>query len=98
MITLYKLKHMINHLKSVLIIIFFCLLGGCQKTIYICNQPIRKIGVIEISASTTHPAQFYLCGNDQYPCATIRYRNQIHHQQIRKAYEKPHAKQNCTTQ
>lgn len=85
------------HIKRFFIICFLlnvCLiLVGCQKTIYIFNQPIRKIDVIEIPASTTHPAQFYLCGNDQYPCATIRCRNQIHHQQKRKAYEKPHAKQ-----
>jgi hypothetical protein len=73
-------------------------LAGCQKTIYICNQPIQKIGVIEIPASPIHPAQFYLCGNDQYPCVTIRYCNRIHHQQKRKAYEKPSAKQNCIIQ
>ena len=89
------------NIKKFFIICFilngFLILLGCQRTIYICNQPIRKIGVIEMPASTKHPAQFYLCGNDQYPCATIRYRNQIHHQQIRKASEKPHAKQNCTT-
>ncbi|RDI41113.1 hypothetical protein AQULUS_24020 (plasmid) [Aquicella lusitana] len=55
-------------IKIFFIVVFSVCLSGCHKTIYICNKPINKLSVKEIPATNTHPAQFYLCGNHQYPC------------------------------
>lgn len=85
----------------------FCFLTGCQKTIYICNQPVNKISVIEKQASATHPAQFFICGNVYYPCSVVYPRDHLtcdhtsscsQHQQKRKSYEKPNVTKNCITQ
>jgi|GEM_PF-3602365 len=80
----YYLKRLLTivHIKQIIIITFLSLLGGCQKTIYICKQPIQKVGVIEVSASNAYPAQFYLCGNYQYPC-----RSNFHWHEIKRCYQ-----------
>jgi hypothetical protein len=51
-----------------------CFMTGCQKTIVVCNQPIHPLNVTERQATLTHPAQFYLCGNAQYPCPATNHR------------------------
>lgn len=79
-------------------------LTGCHRTIFVCDKPVSRINVRQIPATKTHPAQFYLCGNAQYPCSTIRNRNHVHqphsiissrHQQKRECHEKSIAKKNC---
>lgn len=69
-----------------LLMLLGCFLAGCQKTVYVCNQPINKIRVTENSATATHPAQFYLCGSAKYPCSVRSYAPRhhpisFHHQQ-----------------
>lgn len=95
-----------NFFKKILAIFLLAnsfLLSGCQKSVYLCEQPIRQLSVKEIPAASTHPAQFYLCGSIHYPCSVTNYRQYVplhysmssHHPQKRKAYEKPITKQAC---
>jgi hypothetical protein len=83
----------------------FLLIGGlflagcCQKTIAIYSQPVKKISVTERPATMAHPAQFYLCGNAEYPCRVRSHHHTAslpyYHQQKRNAHEKSTAKQTC---
>lgn len=87
--------------KIISLLLISSLLISCQKIIH--SQPINRLGVIERPAAMTHPAQFYLCGNAEYPCSVTSYRHAAplhhspisHHQQKRKAHEKSTAKQTC---
>jgi hypothetical protein len=106
MMLIYNSKNLFKpYFKNISIIFIWFFLSGCccQKTIYIFKPPVNKIGVIEKPATTPHPAQFYLCGNAQYPCSAMNDRNYMHshhpfsfHQQHKgKAYEKSRVKQTC---
>lgn len=69
-------------LFALLTIFILCISTGCcQKTIYICKQPICKMGVIEKPATSINPPQFYLCGNARHPCLTAIHRQHVflHH-------------------
>jgi hypothetical protein len=55
--------------RKVIILLTCSFLFGCQKTVYIKESVIKPIKVIQKPATAIQPAQFYLCGNDQYPCA-----------------------------
>jgi len=61
------------------ILLMSCFMTGCQKTIVVCNQPIHPFSVTERPETLTHPTQFYLCGNAQYPCSTTNNRRVTSH-------------------
>ena len=100
---IYQLFFNDNKVEVIPLLLISCFLSSCQKTTHIYNQPIHPINVLERSVTIIHPAQFYLCGNAEYPCSVTSYRHAAplhpalisHHQQKRKAHEKSIAKQTC---
>lgn len=79
-----------------------CITSCCnKKNIYISITQPGTLCVNERLETKTHPAQFYLCGNNCYPChqvtnrwsgiVTHRYRNK-HFKSVNNFKEKVHAK------
>lgn len=60
-------KH-INTITLFFLITLNSVLSGCQKVIYIHDPIITPVSVNQKPATNHQPAQFYVCGNDQYPC------------------------------
>lgn len=52
-----------------MMVIFFAIISmtACHRTVVI-NECHTHLGVMESVATSTHSAQFYLCGNQYYPC------------------------------
>ena len=44
------------------------IMTGCQKTIFIPIKPSCQFRINQQLATESFPAQFYVCGNDCYPC------------------------------
>ena len=54
---------------NIIILFGFSVLSGCQKVIYIHEPTFKAVKVTQRPKTTHQPAQFYVCRNDQYPCA-----------------------------
>lgn len=86
--------------KLLLIVLFFPLISGCQKNIYIPTSSAGTMCVNERLATPTHPSQFYLCGNNCYPCHVVTNRwsgcykttKKNHRKTFKNIKEKVHAK------
>src|SRR5579872_1379695 len=73
-----------NKKMSGIIFIFILMMTGCQKNIYFPIQPAGIFSVNEKLATPTQPAQFYLCGNNCYPCQKNSNRWSGHHKAVKK--------------
>jgi hypothetical protein len=70
---LVGMKYMKTSYQAMLIVPVLFALTACQvnKVIPISTSSINSLAVNQRHATRTHPAQFYLCGDDQYPCHAV---------------------------
>lgn len=61
----------IFELLGVMLMLATIFLTGCQKKAYVPMVPLYPFAVNQGFANATQPAQFFVCGNSQYPCNKV---------------------------